>query len=129
MCCTSVFYMGNPPISKQCSSCKEEKLLAAFELNLSSKSKDKHESICKSCVEGIDQSEQQLGCCQGHFEQFVIDSTIIQLDANLQMVELLQESGVEIPTELSQKMFNTAHRAGMRCKYDSCSRELEHKDS
>ena len=114
--------MGNPPISKQCSSCKEEKLLAAFELNLSSKSKDKHESICKSCVERIDQSEQHLGCCQGHFEQFVIDSTFTQLDANLQMVELLQESGVEIPKELLQKLFEITHRGGARCRYDSCSK-------
>jgi hypothetical protein len=61
--------------------------------------------------------------------EFVVDSTFTQLDANLQMVELLQESGVEVPTELSQTMFNIAHSAGMRCKYDSCSRELEHKDS
>jgi hypothetical protein len=113
------------PVSKRCRTCKEEKLLSEFDF--SSKSKSKRVATCKTCMDEKE-SVDHLGCCTPHFEQMVIEATFQQLDTVLQMVDVLQSSGVEIPKELLEKLFQIAHLGGVKCKHDICSRELAHKD-
>ncbi|MGA9154672.1 MAG: hypothetical protein WBZ36_29160 [Candidatus Nitrosopolaris sp.] len=83
----------NPPISKRCRNCKEEKLLCEFDF--SNKAKDKHVATCKSCVLKKDQNDEPYGaCCQYHV---VVANTYNQLDLLLQVIETLQCNKIEIP--------------------------------
>jgi hypothetical protein len=110
----------NPPISKKCRTCKEEKLLCEFDF--SDNARDKRAATCKNGVGKKDESnEPDYGaCCQYHFEELVVTNTYDQLDLLLKMVEALQSNGAEIPRELLEKMFRITHLAGVRCRYDSC---------
>ncbi|MGA9149983.1 MAG: hypothetical protein WBZ36_05345 [Candidatus Nitrosopolaris sp.] len=98
----------NPPISKKCRICKEEKLLCEFEF--SDKAKDKRVSTCKNCVGKKDEQEPDYGaCCQYHL---VVTNTYNQLDLLLQVIETLQCNKVEIPRELLAKMFRIVYKGG-----------------
>ena len=111
----------NPPISKRCRLCKENKLLSEFDF--SNRTRDKHTADCKNCVEKKFEGEgdEPYGaCCQHHFEEMVVTNTYNQLELLLQVVEALQCNKAEIPRELLLKMFRITHLGGVRCRYDSC---------
>jgi superfamily II helicase len=112
----------NPPISKRCRLCKENKLLSEFDF--SNRARDKHTAVCKNCVEKKFEGEgdEPYGaCCQHHFEEMMINNTYNQLDMLLRVVEALQYGGGEIPTELLKKMHLISRKGGIRCSYDTCS--------
>ena len=111
----------NPiPVDKKCPECEQCKLLSEF--NLDEKSSDNRSSICKDC-EHETEREPYGTCCESHFQDMMITNTFTQLTILLEQVNVFRLDGVEIPRELIQKMFNVAHLAGARCKYDSCSKE------
>ena len=80
------------PISKRCRICKEKKLFSEFDIN--DKNKDKHDTICKSCIEKEDQTPHTSDCITSKFLLGVYD----QLDCLLALVE----NGVELPDDLLQ---------------------------
>ena len=62
---------ANPiPVTRKCRDCKQIRLLSEFELL--EKSKSERADTCKTCEE---KSYSGIGCCHGHFELFVIQST------------------------------------------------------
>lgn len=67
-----------------------------------------------------DQDYEPYGtCCPEHFQ--VITNVFTQLEPLLQTVDAIRYNGVEIPIELTKKMFQIAHLSGVRCSYDNCS--------
>jgi hypothetical protein len=113
----------NPPISKCCRLCEENKLLSEFDF--SNRARDKHTAVCKNCVE----KKYEGACCQHHFEEMMINNTYNQLDMLLRVVEALQYGGGEIQTELLKRMYLISHKGGNRCTYDTCSYNRKNSES
>jgi hypothetical protein len=107
----------NPPISKECTTCKKILLLSEFEIDESAK--DKRADSCKSCQH---KNEPYGTCCREHFQNMLISNTYTQLEILLDQVNVFRLNGVEIPRELLKKMFDITHFANVRCSYDSCSK-------
>jgi len=82
--------MKTIPISKRCRICKEKKLFSEFDIN--DKIKDKHDTICKSCIENEDQTPHTSDYITSKFLLSVYD----QLDCLLAVVE----NGVELPDDI-----------------------------
>lgn len=87
------------PVSKKCRVCKGDKLLSEFEF--ANKSMSKRTTICKSCVEKL---EEEDTCCECHFDDAVFDYTMSSLIHTLDMITTLQNNGFEIPEELLNRM-------------------------
>lgn len=71
----------------------------------------------------MEESENGFGtCCMDHFNKMMMTtSTFNQFQILLQVIEIIQHNGIEIPRELLEKMLKVTHLAGIRCRYDSCS--------
>jgi hypothetical protein len=70
-------------IDKECTMCKQRKLLSAFDL--AHKSKDKRTSICKSCEEEKRNQESEF-CCDGpgHTNMCLTNKTLEVMSCELE---------------------------------------------
>lgn len=59
---------------------------------------DRHNKICNA------RKEKEF-CCWEHFEEMLISNAYTQADYNLDVLELLQQNGAEIPSEILDKMY------------------------
>jgi hypothetical protein len=92
----------NPPISKKCCLCKQERLLSEFDLT--NKSKDKHASICKTCererhIESI--------CCggPGHTNRCLMNKTCITLYYELDCFLARVQNRLPVPPDIIEIMY------------------------
>ena len=70
------------PIDKECTMCKQRKLLSAFDL--AHKSKDKRTSICKSCEEEKRNQESEFYCDgPGHTNACLTNKTLEVMSCEL----------------------------------------------
>jgi|GEM_PF-4246923 len=50
----------------------------------------------------------------------LISNAYTQADYNLDVLELLQQNGAEIPSEILDKMYEIVRKGGLRCLCEGC---------
>lgn len=86
------------PIDKKCRICKEKKLLSEFQFK--ERNKDKHDTVCKPCIEKIEENDRTPHTQDCITDKF-LDGVFQQLDCLLALVE----NGVEIPDEILEQFY------------------------
>ena len=95
---------SNPPVSKICRVCKQEKLLSEFDL--SNKSKDKRASVCKICEE--EKIKTESICCSrpGHTNRCLINKTLVTIHYELDCFLARVQNGLPVPPDIIEIMYN-----------------------
>ena len=94
----------NPPISKKCSVCKQEKLLSEFDL--SNAAKDNRASACKICEE--EKIKTESICCRvpGHTNRCLINKTLVTISYELDCFLARVQNGLPVPPDIIEIMYN-----------------------
>jgi len=116
------------PISKKCRRCKEEKLLSEFDLNLSGRSKDKHTSTCKACVQKQEETTDQdhwCGECNNCIQSEYLQGIYHSLTSLLGCVKR-EEGRICLPIPILNVLIeivktDTANHEHGSCRYEQSS--------
>ena len=103
------------PIDKICRICEKKKLLMEFDQD--NKTKDRHETICKSCKEDIIEEHT----CSDCIDEKIMISAYHSMDLLLGTMK----NGTQPPAEISKLASEIAHRGGAKYYCESCEKRLQ----
>jgi superfamily II helicase len=103
------------PIDKICRICEKKKLLMEFDQD--NKTKDRHETICKSCKEAIIEEHT----CSDCIDEKIMISAYHSMDLLLDTMK----NGTQPPAEILKLASEIAHRGGAKYYCESCEKRLQ----
>jgi len=90
------------PINKICRICEKKKLLIEFDQD--NKTKDRHETICKSCKEAI---------IEEHTSDCIDEKIMISAYHSMDLLLDTMKNGTQPPAEILKLASEIAHRGGL----------------